>query len=106
MFEPILANYTPQGADWAVEVTGAGKTLKATAPGLIAARDRADQLVAEIAPGAQPRTVVHMLEGDAVGFTAAYLAARMGKPEAPAEGAQAGEAPPAPAAGRRSTSPA
>ncbi|MGX7827240.1 hypothetical protein ACTG9Q_19345 [Actinokineospora sp. 24-640] len=80
MFEPILANYTPDGDDWAVEVTAAGKTLTATAPGLIAARDRADQLVEELVPGDNVRTVVHTLDGDAFGFTEAYLSARLAKP--------------------------
>ncbi|MBC6448116.1 hypothetical protein [Actinokineospora xionganensis] len=78
MFEPIEANYTPDGDDWKVEVTCRGKTLKATAPGLIAARDRADQLVEKLAPNEEIRTVVHTLEGDAVKFTAAYLTARLG----------------------------
>lgn len=78
MFEPIEANYTPDGDDWKVEVTCRGKTLKATAPGLIAARDRADQLVEKLAPNEEIRTVVHTLEGDAVNFTAAYLTARLG----------------------------
>ncbi|MGH3862279.1 hypothetical protein [Actinokineospora sp.] len=78
MFEPIEANYTPDGDDWKVEVTCRGKTLKATAPGLIAARDRADQLVEKLAPNEEIRTVVHTLEGDAVNFTATYLTARLG----------------------------
>ncbi|WP_436494665.1 hypothetical protein [Actinokineospora sp. HUAS TT18] len=88
MFEPIQANYTPDGDDWTIEVTLRGKTLKDTAPGLIAARDRADQLAEKIAPNEDSRTVVHMLEGDAVNFTAAYLTARLGtepKPAAPAD---------------------
>ncbi|GLZ41053.1 hypothetical protein [Actinokineospora sp. NBRC 105648] len=81
MFEPILANYTPDGDDWTVEVTAKGKTLTATAPGLIAARDRADQLVEKLTPGEELRTVVHTLQGDAVSFTAAYLTARLGRSE-------------------------
>jgi len=78
MFEPIEANYTPDGDDWKIEVTCRGKTLKATAPGLIAARDRADQLVEKLAPNEEIKTVVHTLDGDAVNFTAAYLTARLG----------------------------
>ncbi|HVK22378.1 MAG TPA: hypothetical protein VM677_13555 [Actinokineospora sp.] len=81
MFEPIQANYTPDGDDWKIEVTCRGKTLKATAPGLIAARDRADQLAEKMAPNEEPLTIVHLLQGDAVNFTAAYLTARL-SPEA------------------------
>jgi len=80
MFEPILANYTRDGDDWKVEVTGGDEVLTATAPGLIAARDQADQLAERIAPGDQPRTVVHTLDGDALGFTTAYLTARLATP--------------------------
>ncbi|WP_424184680.1 hypothetical protein ACOBQX_22660 [Actinokineospora sp. G85] len=78
MFEPILANYTPDGDDWKVEVTGGDQVLTETAPGLVAARDKAEQLAERIAPGDQPRTVVHTLEGDALEFTSAYLNARLG----------------------------
>lgn len=92
MFEPIMANYTPEGDDWAVEVTAAGETRTATAPGLIAARDAADQLVEELVPDDDVRTVVHTLEGDAFEFTSAYLAARLGKRDASA-------APPSPREG-------
>ncbi|MGW5053431.1 hypothetical protein [Actinokineospora sp. NPDC004072] len=81
MFEPILANYTPDGDDWTVEVTAAGETRTATAPGLIAARDAADQLVDELLPHDDTRTVVHTLDGDAYRFTSAYLSARLGKPD-------------------------
>ncbi|MDQ3404252.1 MAG: hypothetical protein M3548_12780 [Actinomycetota bacterium] len=81
MFEPMYANYTRDGDDWTIEVAGKGKTLTDTAPGLIAARDRADQLAEKIAPNEDARTVVHTLDGDALDFTAAYLAARLGKPE-------------------------
>ncbi|GAB1516767.1 hypothetical protein [Actinophytocola sp. KF-1] len=88
MADPIEVNYTPDGDDWAVAVTGRGQTLTARAPGLIAARDRADQLVEKIAPD-EPghKTVVHLLNGDAVEFTTAYLTARLAKtePEQPAE---------------------
>lgn len=102
MFEPIMANYTPDGDDWAVEVTAAGETRTATAPGLIAARDAADQLVEELVPDDDVRTVVHTLDGDAFEFTSAYLAARLGKrepspaPPSPREGdAPEAAAPPA-----------
>lgn len=82
MADPIEVNYTPDGDDWAVAVKGRGQTLTGRAPGLIAARDRADQLVEKIAPD-EPghKTVVHLLNGDAVEFTTAYLTARLAKPE-------------------------
>ena len=88
MADPIEVHYTPDGDDWAVAVKGRGRTLTGRAPGLIAARDRADQLVEEIAPE-EPghRTVVHLLNGDAVDFTTAYLTARLARtePEKPVE---------------------
>jgi outer membrane biosynthesis protein TonB len=81
MADPIEVNYVPDGDDWTVAVKGRGRTLTGRAPGLIAARDRADQLVEELAPDEVHRTVVHLLEGDAVEFTTAYLTARLAKPE-------------------------
>jgi hypothetical protein len=81
MAEPIEANYVPDGDDWTITVIGRGKQLTGKAPGIIAARDRADQLVEEVAPDEEHRTVVHMLNGDAVQFTTAYLTARMAKSE-------------------------
>lgn len=82
MADPIEVHYTPDGDDWTVVVKGRGQTLTGRAPGLIAARDRADQLVEKIAPE-EPghKTVVHLLNGDAVEFTTAYLTARLAKPE-------------------------
>lgn len=82
--DAIEANYTPDGNDWTITVTGRGQMLTGTAPGIIAARDRADQLVEKIAPSEKLRTVVHMLSGDAVAFTSAYLSARLAKPTEPA----------------------
>jgi hypothetical protein len=81
MAEPIEANYVPEGDDWTVTVSGRGKKLTARAPGIIAARDRTDQLVDQLAPNEEYRTVVHLLNGDAVQFTTAYLTARMSKSE-------------------------
>lgn len=91
--EPIEANYLPDGDDWAITVTRAGKTLSGTAPGLIAARDRADQLVEKLAPADEKHhTVVHMIDGNALEFTSAYLTARLSLPEVvvpkPAESAE------------------
>jgi outer membrane biosynthesis protein TonB len=97
MAEPIEANYEPDGDDWTITVSGRGRQLTAKAPGIIAARDRTDQLAEELAPNEEHRTVVHLLNGDAVEFTTAYLTARLAKtepepaepdePEAPAEAA-------------------
>ena len=93
MFEPIMANYTPAGDDWTVEVTAKGESRTATAPGLIAARDAADQLVDELVPDDDVRTVVHTLDGDAYEFTQAYLAARLARPtDEPADPADAADA--------------
>jgi hypothetical protein len=87
MSDPIEAYYVPDGDDWTVTISGRGKQLTGKAPGIIAARDRTDQLVEELAPGEEHRTVVHLLNGDALEFTTAYLTARMAKaePAAPAE---------------------
>jgi hypothetical protein len=78
---PITVNYEPDGDDWTIEVSGAGETRSAQAPGLIAARDTADQLVAEVGgdgEGTDAVTVVHLLQGDALAFTSAYMHARLG----------------------------
>lgn len=104
MADPIEVNYTPDGDDWTVSVRGRGQTLTGRAVGLIAARDRADQLVEKLTPEEGRKTVVHLLDGDAVEFTTAYLTARLAKsePSAPveepaAEEPKAEEAKPAPA---------
>lgn len=81
MADPIEVNYIPDGDDWTVTAKGRGQTMTGRAPGLIAARDRADQLVEKLAPDEEHRTVVHLLNGDAVEFTTAYLTARLAKPE-------------------------
>ena len=100
MADPIEVNYVPDGDDWQVTVSGRGQLLRARAPGLIAARDRADQLVEKVAPEEKLRRVVHLLDGDALEFTAAYLTARLAKPaepgNAPAKAADAAEEPPKP----------
>ncbi len=80
MPDPIEVNYEPDGDDWRVTVTGRGQKLTGRAPGLIAARDRADQLVEKLTPDEKHRTVVHLLQGDALEFTTAYLTARLAKP--------------------------
>lgn len=77
---PITVNYTPDGEDWTVTVAVAGEETvrRAKAVGLIAARDQADQMVAQIAPDEDTRRVVHLLDGDAYAFTHSYLKARLG----------------------------
>lgn len=81
MVDPIVASYAQQGDDWTVTVSGHGKTLTDRAPGIIAARDTADQLVEELGPSAKGATVVHLLGGSALEFTAVYMAARLARPE-------------------------
>ncbi|HEV3361385.1 MAG TPA: hypothetical protein VG247_31605, partial [Pseudonocardiaceae bacterium] len=78
MHAPITVNYVPDGKDWTVTVTDDDQTRSATASGLIAARDQADQIVEKMVPEQTSRTVVHLLEGDAVAFTNTYLQARLG----------------------------
>ncbi|RKT52920.1 hypothetical protein [Saccharothrix australiensis] len=75
---PITANYRRHGDDWAVTVRTVDRSLATTAPGLIAARLQADQLVDEISEGHADRTVVHLLDGDAVAFSRIYLRTRHG----------------------------
>ncbi|MFB9904943.1 hypothetical protein [Allokutzneria oryzae] len=75
---PITINYVPDGDDWTITVDAGPESTTAHAPGLIAARDSADQIVEKILTGKKQRTVVHLLEGDAFAFTTAYLTARHG----------------------------
>ncbi|GAB3132582.1 hypothetical protein GCM10027258_00340 [Amycolatopsis stemonae] len=82
MVEAITATYVQEDADWAITVSGREKELTARAPGIIAARDRADQLVEELA-GDTKTTVVHLLNGSAFEFTQAYMTARMTLPKLP-----------------------
>lgn len=74
----ITANYIPDGQDWAVTVTDGGAARTARAPGLIAARDKAEQLIEQVAPNATGRVVIHLLDGDGFAFSTAYLQARHG----------------------------
>ena len=81
MREPIAVNYVPDGRNWTVTVSVFGREEKrrATAPGLIAARDRADQIIEQIEPADRgKKIVVHLLDGDAYAFTCNYLHARLG----------------------------
>ena len=83
MVEPITAVYVEENGDWAVSVAGQGKKLTGRAPGIIAARDRVDQLVEKLAKADKP-TVVHLLNGSALAFTSAYMTARLTRSEPPA----------------------
>ena len=74
----ITANYVPQGDDWQITVTDGDGKKTARAPGLIAARDQADQLIEQLSPGKSGRVVIHLLDGDGFAFTTAYLQARHG----------------------------
>ncbi len=82
MVEAITATYVQEDADWTITVSGRGKELTARAPGIIAARDRADQLVEELG-GDGKTTVVHLLNGSAFEFTQAYMTARLTLPKLP-----------------------
>ncbi|WIX82362.1 hypothetical protein QRX50_17145 [Amycolatopsis carbonis] len=78
--ETITATYAHENDDWTITVSGRGEERTAKAPGIIAARDRADQLVDELAPDGRP-TVVHLLNGSALEFTSSYMAARLTLPD-------------------------
>lgn len=80
--EAITATYVQEDADWAITVSGNGKELTARAPGIIAARDRADQLVEQLG-GDGKATVVHLLNGSALEFTSTYMTARLTLPKLP-----------------------
>ncbi|WP_019808103.1 hypothetical protein, partial [Saccharomonospora halophila] len=75
--QTVTATYARTEENWTVRVSGLGRELDAEASGIIAARDRADQLVDELASGGEQPTVVHLIEGSAVEFTSTYMAARL-----------------------------
>ncbi|MEU4667322.1 hypothetical protein AB0F91_04970 [Amycolatopsis sp. NPDC023774] len=98
MVETITATYAHENDDWTITVSGRGEKRTAKAPGIIAARDRADQLVDELAPDGRP-TVVHLLNGSALEFTSSYMAARLTLPDIePLEVPPSGSSKPAAAA--------
>ncbi|CAM00581.1 hypothetical protein A8924_1649 [Saccharopolyspora erythraea NRRL 2338] len=74
----ITANYVPDGDDWSITVSTDRERKTASAPGLIAARDKADQLIEHLAPNSHGRVVIHLLDGDGFAFSTAYLQARHG----------------------------
>lgn len=79
--EAITATYMQDNGDWTVQVAGLGKEVEGKAPGIIAARDRADQLVEKLVPEGATPTVVHLLNGSALEFTTAYMTARLSRTE-------------------------
>jgi hypothetical protein len=79
MVDAITATYSQHDGDWMITVSAGGRELTAHAPGIIAARDRADQLAAKLASESDDKTVVHLLNGNALDFTAAYMQARLGR---------------------------
>ncbi|WP_156755832.1 hypothetical protein [Actinokineospora pegani] len=85
MQQPIYADYTTAENGWTVTVTCDGQQAgDRVEGGLVAARDRVDTLVATVAATAAAtaghRPVVHLLDGDALVFTTAYLSERLGIP--------------------------
>jgi hypothetical protein len=80
MAEAITAIYGQENDDWTITVAGPGKTLTGRAPGIIAARDSVDLLVEQLGAAAKGATVVHLLNGSALEFTAAYITARLSRP--------------------------
>ncbi|TWH18206.1 hypothetical protein [Prauserella rugosa] len=94
MVQPITAVYVREEEDYTVTVAGLGKEFSDTAPGIIAARDRADQLIEKIAPRTgsdEDPTVVHLLNGSALEFTSAYMTARLSKTDVPQDEADTEE---------------
>lgn len=90
--DPITATYVQENDDWTITVAGLGRKLTGRAPGIIAARDRADQLVEKLQPESKGRTVVHLLNGSALEFSATYMNARLARPSAAEEQAAAAAA--------------
>ncbi|WP_424187804.1 hypothetical protein ACOBQX_08315 [Actinokineospora sp. G85] len=81
MQQPIYADYTTAENGWTVTVSCDGRrAADRVEGGLVAARDRADTLVATVAATTGHRPVVHLLDGDALVFTTAYLSERLGIP--------------------------
>lgn len=79
----ITVTYVQHEDEWAVTVTGLGHEEHANAPGIIAARDRAEQLIEKLTPEETRPTVVHLLDGSALQFTSTYMAARLARNDIP-----------------------
>jgi hypothetical protein len=80
MAEPITAMYVQSEDDWTITVSGREEQRSAKAADIVAARDRADELVRELTADGRP-TVVHLLNGSALDFTEAYMTAKLTRPE-------------------------
>lgn len=72
----ITVNYVRTDDDWEITVADGDQERTDRATGLISARNRAEALVQELNAEPDGRTVVHLLQGDAVAFTEAYLHAK------------------------------
>ncbi|OLR94408.1 hypothetical protein [Actinokineospora bangkokensis] len=89
MQDAVYVDYQESGGGWVVTVKHDGEELVDRADGdLVSARDCANTLIATLAAVHGHRPVVHLLDGDAVAYSAAYLSERAGLPwkrEDPAE---------------------
>lgn len=90
--EPITVNYLQRQDEWLVVVTAGSTMLTDQAYGLIDARIRADHIVEKLNKSDHP-AVVHLLDGDALAFTTAYLRARHGLTEPTPQPASESEEP-------------
>lgn len=81
MAEAITVSYVEHEDDWSVTVSGLGEERTEHAPGIIAARDAADQIIDSIKPAEEESAVVHLLNGSALDFTTAYMTARLDRTE-------------------------
>lgn len=75
MAEQITVRYVQVDDRWEITVSARGEQLAAVARGIVAARNRAELLVEQIAPGEKARRVVHLLNDNALEFTMAYMSA-------------------------------
>ncbi|MCP2164938.1 hypothetical protein [Goodfellowiella coeruleoviolacea] len=78
--EPITVHYATDGDSWQVIVSTGARELITEASSLVSAREQAEDLIAEIRQDTPLARAVHLLDGDPVAFTAAYLRARHGLP--------------------------
>ncbi|AOS62247.1 hypothetical protein [Actinoalloteichus hymeniacidonis] len=78
----LVAEYTVDGDEWTVTVSDGTHIRTARADDLVTARESADRLAGELRTGGEHPTVVHLLDGDALAFTSAYLTARHVTPRA------------------------
>lgn len=99
--EAITATYEEHDDDWSVTVAGLGHELTEHAPGIIAARDQAEQLVDSLKPEQGETAVVHLLHGSALEFTTAYMTARLTRTGENGADGEAGPAIPEQASGEQ-----